>query len=122
VPFKLTNSQLIKERTLKRVACVINLAPGAQADYERIHAAVWPEVLAQIYKSNIRNYSIYRLDQVLFSYFEYIGSDYEGDMAAMGLDEKTQEWWALTIPMQSPFPERGEGEWWMSLPEVFHTN
>ena len=43
-------------------------------------------------------------------------------MKAMGDDPKTQEWWSLTIPMQAPMEDRAEGEWWKTLPEVFHTD
>ena len=35
---------------------------------------------------------------------------------------KTQEWWKITDPMQTPLPNRAPGEWWMSLQEVFHTD
>jgi L-rhamnose mutarotase len=107
---------------MKRVASVIRLAPGAQEEYERLHSAVWPDVLAQIKRSNIGNYSIYRLGDLLFSYFEYTGDDYEKDMALMGQDKRTQEWWELTIPLQVPLEERRTGEWWMELPEVFHAD
>ena len=44
-----------------------------------------------IRKCNIRNYSIYLKDDVLFGYFEYHGTDYSGDMAKMAADPKTQE-------------------------------
>jgi L-rhamnose mutarotase len=107
---------------MKRVGSVIGIAPGAREEFERIHAAVWPEILAQISKSHIQNYSIYRHGDLLFSYFEYVGNDYEGDMKAMGDDPKTQEWWSLTIPMQAPMEDRADGEWWKTLPEVFHTD
>jgi L-rhamnose mutarotase len=105
---------------MRRIGSVIGLAEGAQEEYERLHRAVWPEVLAQIKRSKIQNYSIYRYGDLLFSYFEYVGSDFESDMAAMGEDSKTKEWWALTIPLQSPMDERKPGEWWMELPELFH--
>lgn len=107
---------------MKRVGSVIALADGAREEYERIHAAVWPEILEQIKRSNIQNYSIYRHGDLLFSYFEYVGQDYEADMAAMGEDEKTQEWWRITIPLQRPLEDRNEGDWWKVLPEVFHTD
>ena len=45
--------------------------------------------------------------------------DLEGDMAKMGEDPKTQEWWDVCGPMQAPYPNRAEGEWWMTLREVF---
>ena len=48
-------------------------------EYERLHADVWPDVLKKISECNIRNYSIFRFQSYVFSYFEYIGSDYEED-------------------------------------------
>lgn len=105
---------------MKRVAQVIGLDPEQVDEYERVHRDVWPGVLAQIANSGIRNYSIYRYGTLLFSYFEYVGDDYEGDMAAMAEDPTTQEWWAVCMPMQRPVAERAEGEWWHELPEAFH--
>jgi L-rhamnose mutarotase len=107
---------------MKRVASVIGLPPENRAEYERYHAAVWPSVLAQLERSGIRNYSIFRHGDLLFSYFEYVGEDYEADMAAMAADPETQRWWALQEPLQQPLPDRAAGEWWKELPEVFHTD
>jgi len=107
---------------MQRFASVIGIAPENQAEYERLHSAVWPEVLVQIEKSNIRNYSIYRYGNLLFSYFEYIGSDFAADMAIMAEDEKTQEWWAVCKPLQIPVDDRADGEWWAAIPEVFHVD
>ncbi len=105
---------------MRRVASVIGLPDKNVAEYEELHANVWPEVLAQIKKSNIRNYSIYRFKETLFSYFEYVGEDYDADMARMAQDPATQRWWAVCGPLQRPMEERGEGEWWHEIPEVFH--
>lgn len=107
---------------MKRVASVIGIADENIAEYERLHAAVWPAVLARISASNITNYSIYRYGNLLFSYFEYVGSDYEADMAAIAADPDTQEWWKHTDPLQHGLPERAEGEWWHQIPEVFHAD
>ena len=41
-------------------------------------------------------------------------------MAAMAADPKTQEWWAVCMPMQAPLATRKEGEWWAGMEEVFH--
>ena len=38
----------------------IRVKPEAIDEYERLHAAAWPGVLAQIHRSNIRNYTIWR--------------------------------------------------------------
>ena len=111
-----------REEIMQRYASVIGIAPENQAEYERLHSAVWPEVLAQIERSNIRNYSIYRYGNLLFSYFEYIGRDFAADMAIMGEDEKTQEWWAVCKPLQIPVDDKADGEWWAAIPEVFHVD
>jgi L-rhamnose mutarotase len=84
---------------MRRVGQIIGLKPDAIETYERLHAAVWPEVLATIHACNIRNYTIFRHGTLLFAYFEYVGEDYEADMAKMAADPKTQEWWKLTDPL-----------------------
>ena len=99
---------------------VIRLKAGCEEEYRRYHAAVWPEILDMIRKCNIRNYSIYLMNDTLFSYFEYHGSDYKADMARMAADAKTQSWWAIMEPMQEPLENRKDGEWWAEMPEVFH--
>ena len=107
---------------MQRIGRLIGIKPGAIAEYERIHAAVWPEVLATIHACNIRNYSIFRYNNMLFAYFEYIGADLQADMAKMAADPKTQEWWTITDPMQDPMADRPPGEWWADMQEVFHTD
>ena len=46
--------------------------------------------------------------------------DFEGDMAKMAADPKTQEWWTIMEPMQEPLANRKAGEWWANMDEVFH--
>ena len=105
---------------MQRYGSVIKVRPEKLEEYKRLHAAVWPDVLAQITACGIRNYSIYYKDGWLFSYFEYVGHDYAADMAKMAADPRTQEWWAVCKPCHEPLPTRGEGEWWASMEEVFH--
>lgn len=105
---------------VKRYGSVIKIKPEMLEVYKELHASPWPAVLEQITNSNIRNYSIYLKDEYLFSYFEYVGNDFEGDMAQMAKDSVTQEWWRLTDPCQEPLATSGEGEWWASMEEVFH--
>ncbi len=99
---------------------VIRLREGMLDEYRRQHAAVWPEVADKIRDCNIRNYSIFHKDGLLFAYFEYHGDDFAADGARMAADPRTQEWWALMKPMQEPLPTREEGEWWAEMEEVFY--
>ncbi len=108
---------------MKRYAQIIGIKPDRIEVYKQLHAAVWPAVLKQIHDSNIRNYSIYLHDDMLFAYFEYIGDDFEGDMAKMAADPMTQEWWAICSPMQVPVEAAAQaGEKWHNIEEVFHTD
>lgn len=105
---------------MKRYGSVIKVLPEKLDEYKKLHAAVWPDVLAIIAACNIRNYSIYHRDGYLFSYFEYHGDDYAADTAKMAADETTQKWWKLCEPCQQPLETRAEGEWWATMEEVFH--
>jgi L-rhamnose mutarotase len=105
---------------MQRFGQVIGIRPEHIAEYERLHAAVWPGVLKMIAECNIKNYSIFRKDHTLFAYFEYHGNDFAADMAKMAADPETKAWWAVCIPMQDPLPTRAEGEHWATMPEVFH--
>jgi L-rhamnose mutarotase len=105
---------------VRRVTQVIKVKPEEIAEYERIHADVWPSVLDRLRASHVTNYSIYRYGELLISYYEYTGDDYEADMAAIAADPETQRWWTVTDPMQEKVPEASEDEWWHPLPEVFH--
>ena len=105
---------------MKRLGMTLRLKPGTADSYRKYHESVWPEVLDMIRQCNIRNYSIYFKDDVLFGYLEYHGTDMKKDWAKMAAHKKTQEWWAIMQPMQDPLPSRKEGEWWAEMDEVFH--
>ncbi len=106
---------------MRRFGQVIGVKSGNIEEYERLHTQVWPEVLATIHACNIRNYTIFRHEQTLFAYFEYIGENFAADMEKMGADPKTREWWTYTDPLQEALPHRAEGEWWLTMKEIFHT-
>ena len=110
---------------MKRYGSVIGVRQEKLDEYVRLHAAVWPGVLKMIHECNIRNYSIYlrRMPDgkhYLFSYFEYCGEDFAADMARMAADPVTQRWWEHCKPCQVPLPDRGPGQWWAEMEEVFH--
>ncbi len=105
---------------MHRYGMVINVRPEKVEEYKKLHAAVWPDVLKKITECNIRNYSIYLKDNTLFSYFEYVGNDFDADMAKMAADPTTLKWWDVCKPCQHPLESREDGEWWANMEEVFH--
>ena len=112
---------------MKRYGSVIGLREEKLEEYKGLHAAVWPGVLTMIEACHIRNYSIFlrRMPygrHYLFSYFEYIGTDFAADMATMAADPTTQRWWEHCEPCQLPLADRAPGEWWAGMEEVFHAD
>jgi L-rhamnose mutarotase len=94
--------------------------------YTQMHAAVWPGVLATLDRVGVRNYSIYMGqirpgEYLLFSYFEYVGEDFAGDMEDMA-DEVTELWWSYTDPLQVRLPGTPPGQQWKAIEQVFHTD
>jgi L-rhamnose mutarotase len=112
---------------MKRYGMIIGLRTEKIAEYKRLHEAVWPEVLKTIGECQIRNYSIF-LRQLedgqyyLFSYFEYMGSDFAADMAKMAADPATQRWWSICEPLQRTLKNRADKDWWAHMEEVFHVD
>ena len=106
------------------MGCDDYLRPELKDEYIRLHANTWPEILALLKKCHIQHYSIYlgEIDgkMYLFSYFEYTGDDIAKDKAIMKADPKMGEWWKHTDPCQIRLPGTKEGDWWKSIPEVFH--
>jgi len=113
-------------RPVRRFHAVTGLRREKAGYYFKLHAAVWPGVLKMIEQANIRNFSI-AVKEIegklyLFSYYEYVGDDYEGDMKRVAADPETQRWWRETEPCQLPLPDAAaQGIIWSEGKEVFYT-
>ena len=92
---------------------VVELDPKCVEEYRRLHADGHPGVRDLLSKYHLRNFSIF-LHQIAgrwmeFGYYEYHGSDFEGDMAALAAEPRNQEWLVRCDPMQIPLA--GETGW-----------
>lgn len=54
----------------QRSAFVLRIRPDRVDDYVEAHRAVWPEMLDALRNAGIRNYSIFRAENMVFGYFE----------------------------------------------------
>lgn len=106
---------------MQRFGSVVRLRPEQEERYRALHAAVWPTVLRRIHRCNMRNYTIFLRDGLLFSYYEYVGDDHAADMAAMAADQSTQDWWKLTDPCQQRL-DTSPDQQWAPMEEVFHVD
>lgn len=105
-----------------RIGQILKVRPEYLEEYIRQHTEVWSDVLDAIAQANIRNYSIFHHGDLLFAYFEYVGNDFDSDMKTMASNPRIQDWWELMEPMQRSLPDRADGEWWLTLDEVFHVD
>ncbi|MDR2982104.1 MAG: L-rhamnose mutarotase [Puniceicoccales bacterium] len=108
-----------------RFASVTGLLPEKAAYYRDLHANPWPRIIDRLKKSNIQNYSIFVHEingqPFLFSYLEYVGSNWEDDQRKIAEDPETRRWWKETDPCQKPLPEADStGKIWADMEEVFH--
>ncbi len=107
---------------VQRFGQVLGLKRECLAEYERLHAKLWPEIESALAAAGIRNYSIFYADGQLFGYYEYIGppAEYAERMHRLAQAPRMREWWDLMEPMQIPRADRASGEWWTNMREVFH--
>lgn len=107
---------------MQRMGFMLGINAENIAEYKQLHADVWPEILQSLSDANVTNYSIFlrEPENLLFSYWEYLGEDFEADMKQIAALEISQKWWDLCMPCQKPLDTRKEGEWWAELENVFY--
>ena len=97
------------------------LKPEKVDEYVALHAEPWPGVLKTITECNLKNYSIYRHGLEVFAYFEYVGEDYDADMAKMELCPHMQRWWTFSNPCFVKYSIRPDSEFYADMKQIFYT-
>ena len=110
---------------VKCYAEAIELRPEMEEEYRRLHANVWPEVVAAIKKANIRNFKIFLTEiegkKYLIKFFEYTGDHAQKDFASIAEDPTTRaKWWPLTDVCQKRLAGTPEGEQWKPIEMIMH--
>ena len=101
--------------TLYRRAWTMQLREGAEAAYDAAHAAVWPELRAQMAESGIVRFFLYRSGRTVFAFQERTRPF--GQTAAPP-SEVTARWWREMAPlMETEGPDLQPGH--TDLREVF---
>ena len=103
---------------MKRFAFKMYLKPGCEDEYRRRHDTIWPELVEQIKKAGVSNYSIYwdKETNVLYGYQEC-----EGDASSQDntqVDEVTQRWWDMNADLMAVNPDNSPVT--IELIEMFH--
>ena len=78
---------------MERILMYIRIFPGTEAEYDRRHAEIWPELVAEIQESGIRNFTGFRRGAHVVYYGEFypdMGTVFE----RMGATEVNARWGA----------------------------
>lgn len=103
---------------MERIGFAMRLLPGAEAEYRRRHAAVWPEMLAELRAAGAANYSIFIRGEDLFGYLEV--EDFARFRAHMAASEVNARWQAaMGRDLIDPLTDPATG-FHRRLDEVFH--
>jgi L-rhamnose mutarotase len=102
---------------MQRIGFVMRLLPGAEAEYRRRHADVWPEMLAELKAAGAANYSIFLRGEDLFGYLEV--EDLDGFRAYLGASEVNARWQEDMAGLIDPLTDPATG-FHTRIPEVFH--
>lgn len=102
---------------MERIGFAMRLLPGAEAEYRARHAAVWPEMLAELKAAGARNYSIFQRGEDLFACLEV--EDFERFRSHMNASPINEGWQADMAGLIDPLTDPETG-FHRRLDEVFH--
>ncbi|MBN8247801.1 MAG: L-rhamnose mutarotase [Verrucomicrobia bacterium] len=100
-----------------RRAFVMSVNPGAEAEYERRHRPVWPELEAVLLRQGVTRYSIFLEpdSRQLFAYVEFTD---EAQWDAIAATPECRRWWRhMRDLMPTDAEDRPTSR---ALREVFH--
>jgi len=104
---------------MERIGFRIRLRPGAEAEYRRRHAAVWPELLDDLRSAGASNYSIFLDGEDLFGYLEV--DDFERFRSAMAASDANARWQPEMAALIDPLTDPATG-FHRRMAEVFHVD
>ena len=102
---------------MKREAFKMYLKPGCEEEYERRHAAIWPELKQLLSESGVYDYSIFwdRDTNILFACQKVRG---EGGSQDLGHTAIVQKWWDYMADIMETNPDNSPVS--IDLVPVFH--
>lgn len=79
---------------MQRVAFKMKLFKGCEAEYQRRHAQLWPELKQLLKQAKVKHYSIF-LDEQTNTLFGYLTTENLTDLDNLKDDPIMQKWWTF---------------------------
>jgi L-rhamnose mutarotase len=102
---------------LQRVAFQLRIRPGKEEEYEEAHRHVWPELLQELERFEVSDYSIFRRGQQLFLYLHV--PDFDQLLKHLAASDVNERWQREMAPLFEPVPDRAANEPVARMQEVF---
>ncbi|WP_036096018.1 L-rhamnose mutarotase [Listeria floridensis] len=83
---------------MERIASIMYLYEGNQAEYKKRHDELWPEMEQALKAHGASNYSIF-LDPVTDILFAYLEVENKADYDRIAETEICKKWWAYMAPI-----------------------
>lgn len=100
-----------------RKAFVMSVNPGSEAEYERRHSPIWPELEATLREHGAHSYSIF-LDPETGQLFGYVEVEDEARWDAIANTAVCRRWWSHMRELMPTNPDDSPVS--RGLREVFH--
>ena len=100
-----------------RKALVMSVNPGQEAEYEKRHSPIWPELEQTLKDHGVHNYSIF-LHPETRQLFAYLEIEDEERFKQVASTDVCQRWWAHMREIMPSNPDNSPVS--QSLREVFH--
>jgi L-rhamnose mutarotase len=55
---------------VQRICFLMDVIPGQEPEYERRHAEIWPDLVAELQAAGVRNYTLFRRGTQVIAYAE----------------------------------------------------
>ncbi len=102
---------------MEKIAFALQLKPGHEAEYQRRHAVLWPELRAVLKEAGIADYSIF-LDPQSLTLFGVLRRAEGHGMDQLPAHPVMQRWWAYMADLMLVNPDNSPVM--RPLPCVFH--
>lgn len=100
-----------------RKAFVMQVNEGCEAEYERRHSPIWPELHAVLKDHGVHNYSIFLVPETR-QLFAYVELEDEARWNAIAETAECGRWWAHMKDIMPSNPDNSPVS--LELKQVFH--
>ena len=102
---------------MEKIAFTMKLKPGNEAEYEKRHDEIWPELAEKLKCAGVSDYSIF-LEKSSCKLFAVLRRSTDHEMDGLPLDPVVQKWWAYMADIMETHPDNSPLQ--EPLDMVFH--